>query len=727
MQYNIKQVRGATQGSILFLNSNGTLSENNSQFYWDSTNNRLGVGTSSPTNLLHIYRNTNDFLYEIGIDNINSGNSAASAILIRSNSGKLEFGQLSTTHTTYTGYGQLSDTFIRSGVGSRNLNIITDASNIGKILMWSRLNPVSDFSQPSLSIDGSKIGVGTHSPAHTLDIHGASNTYLRVKSSGVDSGIIIDANEYPFFGLYSNGVSNFQIQGQAGTAVYFRTKDAVEWRNPSNNTYFSIGNAATNNATFTLRGDVTISATNSTVPLTLQRESDGTGTLLKLISNDGGFDVGQEMRIDFQQQTALLSRMSTVFFGGSEFGFNFHGYDSFFTNPLLTIRGNGNIGIGTASPADKLEVNGSMRLSTLSHKYKIGIYEALWMSQGAGAANVSIGNGNTINDADNGGGIAIGSSVITSSDGIAIGLSARVDTGNSDGIAIGRSARAYGNIRNLAIGRDSYAQADNAWAIGSYCFATQNDTIILGNAHSGNKQDVGIATATVSARLHISGKSTTSSDYALKVENSSLNPLMWVRNDGAIAIGTNTITDLVTIYNNSFDPSVIIKGGPSTPGTAALKIDGQTESLIRFLQNGTENANLQLIGTSLIYRAPSGGHVFRDFSTNNTTMFISNTGNLTVGGLTGSGTRVVSADSTGKLIAATVSGSPSIKYSEFGLSLTAFVTQTATHSLGTTAIIAQAWDTSTGEVVYVTFKNRTANTVDIVSTSNVTVDIIING
>jgi len=38
-----------TTGSVIFQGSGGTLTQNNSQLFWDNTNNRLGVGTASPT------------------------------------------------------------------------------------------------------------------------------------------------------------------------------------------------------------------------------------------------------------------------------------------------------------------------------------------------------------------------------------------------------------------------------------------------------------------------------------------------------------------------------------------------------------------------------------------------------------------------------------------------------------------------------------------------------
>jgi hypothetical protein len=67
------------------------------------------------------------------------------------------------------------------------------------------------------------------------------------------------------------------------------------------------------------------------------------------------------------------------------------------------------------------------------------------------------------------------------------------------------------------------------------------------------------------------------------------------------------------------------------------------------------------------------------------------------------------------------------RYTEYSLSLTAYNLVTITHSLGTQSIICQAWDTSTGETANLTFKNRLINSVDILSTANITVDVVIQG
>ncbi len=67
------------------------------------------------------------------------------------------------------------------------------------------------------------------------------------------------------------------------------------------------------------------------------------------------------------------------------------------------------------------------------------------------------------------------------------------------------------------------------------------------------------------------------------------------------------------------------------------------------------------------------------------------------------------------------------KYIQNGVSLTAHVVQTITHNIGTASVTAQAWDVSTGENLNLVFKNRQSNSLDILSTVSVVVDVIIIG
>jgi hypothetical protein len=48
---------GFTQGSVLFAGSGGTVSEDNSNLFWDDTNIRLGIGDNTPSTTLDVVGN----------------------------------------------------------------------------------------------------------------------------------------------------------------------------------------------------------------------------------------------------------------------------------------------------------------------------------------------------------------------------------------------------------------------------------------------------------------------------------------------------------------------------------------------------------------------------------------------------------------------------------------------------------------------------------------------
>src|SRR3990167_10567699 len=51
---NTGQLTDTTAGAVLFGGTAGLISQDNSNFFWDDTNNRLGLGTTSPQTLLDI-------------------------------------------------------------------------------------------------------------------------------------------------------------------------------------------------------------------------------------------------------------------------------------------------------------------------------------------------------------------------------------------------------------------------------------------------------------------------------------------------------------------------------------------------------------------------------------------------------------------------------------------------------------------------------------------------
>ena len=225
----------------------------------------------------------------------------------------------------------------------------------------------------------------------------------------------------------------------------------------------------------------------------------------------------------------------------------------------FVVRNDGNVGIGTSTPTEKLEVSGNTKLSSLSNVFKISSYTALGMSQGVGAANVFIGGG-TVTDGANGGGISIGSSSTTYGDGVSIGQTAKADSSGGDAIAIGRSSTANGSVRSVAIGRNATSSASNAWALGYNATASQDNSFIFGNSSDVNIKS-GFGTNTPEARIHIKGSDSSSSNYGLKVQNSGGTNSLVVRNDNQVMVNADNTPGDIRFYtkaNGSTDFPLVV-------------------------------------------------------------------------------------------------------------------------------------------------------------------------
>jgi hypothetical protein len=55
-----------TQGSVVFAGASGVLSEDNANFFWDDTNNRLGLGTVTPATQLYVSKNAAGAISALG-------------------------------------------------------------------------------------------------------------------------------------------------------------------------------------------------------------------------------------------------------------------------------------------------------------------------------------------------------------------------------------------------------------------------------------------------------------------------------------------------------------------------------------------------------------------------------------------------------------------------------------------------------------------------------------
>jgi len=207
---------GFTQGSVIFAGPGGTLSQNNSQFFWDNTNYRLGIGTSTFTNdsklevdgVIYadklVDRNATYYGIDPGSNGINGFSlyTLAGAVLA-SVSGNVGIGATSPNaklhiqadgtpasdwNTAQLRISGSTNTNYRLNIGydtTSNLGVI-QAGEHGVVYRNLALNPA-----------GGNVGIGTTTPSHRLHVEG--NAFVTGNVGNWNSFTVggTSANYYP--------------------------------------------------------------------------------------------------------------------------------------------------------------------------------------------------------------------------------------------------------------------------------------------------------------------------------------------------------------------------------------------------------------------------------------------------------------------------------------------------------------------------------------------------
>ena len=123
-----------TVGAVPYVSATGTLNQDAADFFWDATNNRLGIGTASPLTKLHI----------LGGDTTSAGELGGLIVGGTTTAYRLALG-----YNVTSNYGWIQSVY--NGVAATNL---------------------------ILNLNGGNVGIGTASPVYGLDVarSGASGT-----------------------------------------------------------------------------------------------------------------------------------------------------------------------------------------------------------------------------------------------------------------------------------------------------------------------------------------------------------------------------------------------------------------------------------------------------------------------------------------------------------------------------------------------------------------------
>jgi hypothetical protein len=203
-----------TAGSVVFAGASGVYTQDNANLFWDNANDRLGIGTATPTQLLHVRQDQNGTTAAL-IQNRNGSGTPVSAVQFISGAFDLSdnryamissAGGSNTTLQFWTGSGatptermRITDTG-NVGIGTtgptsrltvtggdaeiRDGNYLTlrpsgNAWDMRLQATGTQLDVLSGgtLGSPIMSLlNGGNVGIGTSAPAAVLDVNGSQVT-----------------------------------------------------------------------------------------------------------------------------------------------------------------------------------------------------------------------------------------------------------------------------------------------------------------------------------------------------------------------------------------------------------------------------------------------------------------------------------------------------------------------------------------------------------------------
>jgi len=174
-------ITSATAGSVLFAGTSEVLQQDNANFFWDDTNNRLGIGINAPLSDIHISKNQDTLTRQI-IQNTTTGTSSRVIYqLISDNGNSAQFGKTSSNYTPNKIINS-ADAYIQNSFAG-DIAILNDFAT-GKIKFSAG---AASTAQMTLTAAGRLLLGTTTESTFILDVSGTARVSGKITANGSTS------------------------------------------------------------------------------------------------------------------------------------------------------------------------------------------------------------------------------------------------------------------------------------------------------------------------------------------------------------------------------------------------------------------------------------------------------------------------------------------------------------------------------------------------------------
>jgi hypothetical protein len=399
-----------TAGSVVFAGASGVYTQDNANLFWDNTNDRLGIGTASPAAPLSITRDNAAFRGQLSLQTVSSGNFA-----------QLTFYDQSTLSAQiYQGYGSDKEINI---VNPLTAGIALWTTNAERVRITAGGDVGIGTTAPATKLQIQET-TGTSGFESGLSLTNAvdSNLFLQITgSASTDKRALISTSTVTPIAFATNSVERMRINtsGNVGigtsspvgklttvstagfTAPNLLCTDTVgtfrivfqsslyaavpankPWLHSYDDMYigsdattsFNVISGGVNRFNVNSSGNVGVGTTAQGMPLEVIKNGTDSGLGYSNVSKiaDGAGNKGLLVGYANSEQTTVLTANSSS--ASSNMAFWTYDAGGSGWGERVRIAANGNVGIGTSSPAAKLDVNGNIIVRASNDILDTGVF-----------------------------------------------------------------------------------------------------------------------------------------------------------------------------------------------------------------------------------------------------------------------------------------------------------------------------------------------------------------